>query len=54
MDRAYGEFYQLDVEMSFVEQEERNPTLDTVLRMCDALEMDIEIVLKQAQREARE
>jgi len=39
--------------ISFVEQETRNPTLDTILRMCDAMDVNIETVLKQAQREAR-
>jgi transcriptional regulator with XRE-family HTH domain len=34
----------------FVEQETRKPTLDTLLRICDALEIDFEAVLKQAKR----
>jgi transcriptional regulator with XRE-family HTH domain len=39
--------------ISFVEQETRNPTLDTVLRICDAIGIDFEAVLKRANREAR-
>ena len=37
----------------FVEQETRNPTLDSVLRICDAMDLDIEVLLKRAKREAR-
>lgn len=40
--------------VSYVETETRNPTLDTVLRICDAIGIDFEAVLKQAKREARE
>jgi transcriptional regulator with XRE-family HTH domain len=40
--------------VSFVEQEKRNPTLDSVLRICDAVGVDIETVLKRAKRAARE
>jgi transcriptional regulator with XRE-family HTH domain len=39
--------------ISFVEQETRNPTLDTVLRICDAIGVDFETVLKRAKRQAR-
>jgi transcriptional regulator with XRE-family HTH domain len=38
--------------ISFVEQETRNPTLDTVLRICDAIGIDFESVLKRAKRKA--
>lgn len=37
----------------FVEQETRNPTLDTVLRICDAIGVDFETVLKRAKRQAQ-
>lgn len=40
--------------ISFVEQETRNPTLDTLLRICDALDIDIQKVLKRAKREAQQ
>ncbi len=36
--------------ISFVEQETRNPTLDTVLRICAAMDLDFEAVLKRAKR----
>lgn len=36
----------------FVETQERNPTLDTLLRICTAMEIDFEVVLKRAKREA--
>jgi transcriptional regulator with XRE-family HTH domain len=36
----------------FVEQETRNPTLDTLLRICDAIGVDFETVLKRAKRQA--
>ena len=39
--------------VGLVEKQERNPTLDTVLRMCDAIGVDFETVLKRAKREAR-
>jgi transcriptional regulator with XRE-family HTH domain len=35
----------------FVEQETRKPTFDTLLRICDALEIDFEAVLKRAKRQ---
>jgi len=40
--------------ISFVEQETRNPTLDSLLRICDALDVDIQTVLKRATREAQQ
>lgn len=39
--------------VSYVEQEERNPTLDTLLRMCDALGVDFESVIRRAKAEAK-
>lgn len=36
--------------ISFVERELRNPTLDTLLRMGNVLEMDMADVLRQAQK----
>lgn len=40
--------------VGFVEKEQRNPTLDTILRICDAIGIDFESVLKHAKREARQ
>ena len=37
----------------FVETQKRNPTLDTLLRICAAMEIDFEAVLKRAKREAQ-
>ena len=39
--------------VSYVEQEQRNPTLDTLLRMCAALGVDFESVIRRAKAEAR-
>ena len=36
--------------ISFVERELRNPTLDTLLRMASALEVDLADVLRQSQK----
>ena len=36
--------------VSLVEREERNPTLDTLLRMATALEIDLADVIVRAQR----
>lgn len=37
----------------FVEKQERNPTLDTLLRICDAMEIQFVDVLKQATKTAK-
>ena len=39
--------------VGFVEKLERNPTLDTVLRICNALEIDIVDVLRRATKSAK-
>ena len=39
--------------VGFVEKLERNPTLDTVLRICNALEIDIVDVLHRATKSAK-
>lgn len=39
--------------VSFVEKEMRNPTLDTLLRIAAALEIDITKVINQAQSVAK-
>ena len=39
--------------ISFVEHEQRNPSLDTLLRMCIALEIDLSQVLGRAERAAK-
>ena len=39
--------------ISFVERELRNPTLDTLLRMASALEVDLADVLRQSQKATR-
>lgn len=36
--------------VSFVEQERRHPTLDTLLRICDALGLQLEDVLSEARK----
>lgn len=36
--------------VSYVEQERRHPTLDTLLRICDALGLQIEDVLSEARK----
>ena len=38
--------------VGFVEKEERNPTLDTLLRISDALEIDFVSVITRAQKSA--
>jgi len=40
--------------VSYVEREHRNPTLDTLLRMAEALEINLVDVLDRAQRAARQ
>jgi transcriptional regulator with XRE-family HTH domain len=40
--------------VSYVERGMRNPTLETLLRMAAAIQVDLSKVLKQAQRTARE
>lgn len=37
----------------FVETQKRNPTLDTLLRICTAMGIDFEVVFKRAKREAQ-
>ena len=37
----------------FVETQKRNPTLDTLLRICSAMEIDFIDVLKQATKSAK-
>jgi DNA-binding XRE family transcriptional regulator len=39
--------------IGYVESGERNPTLETVLRMAEAMNVDFEIILKRARREVR-
>lgn len=34
--------------LSYVEQEERNPSLDVLLRITEALEVDLEDIVRQA------
>jgi transcriptional regulator with XRE-family HTH domain len=38
--------------VGFVEKEERNPTLDTLLRITHALDLDLAEVIKNAQKAA--
>jgi len=38
--------------VGFVEKEERNPTLDTLLRISDALEVDFVKIMARAQKTA--
>jgi transcriptional regulator with XRE-family HTH domain len=40
--------------LSYVEQEERNPSLDLMLRVSEALEIKLEEVLRKARRDAEE
>ena len=40
--------------VSYVEREMRNPTLDTLLRLSGALELDLAVLLKRAQKAARQ
>ena len=39
--------------ISLVEHEERNPSLDTLLRICEALKTDLSVVVSKAERAAR-
>ena len=39
--------------ISFVEEEERNPTLDSLLRICDSMEINFIDVLKRATKAAK-
>lgn len=39
--------------VGMVEKQERNPTLDTLLRMCSALGVDFESVVRRAKAEAK-
>lgn len=39
--------------VGFVEKQTRNPTLDTVLRICDAIGIDFNDVLKRATKPAK-
>jgi transcriptional regulator with XRE-family HTH domain len=39
--------------ISLVEHEQRNPSLDTLLRICIALEIDLSNVLSRAERAAK-
>lgn len=38
--------------VSYVERQERNPTLDTLLRLSEALEIDLADLIQRAQRAA--
>jgi transcriptional regulator with XRE-family HTH domain len=39
--------------ISLVEHEHRNPSLDTLLRICHALKIELSTVMNQAERNAR-
>lgn len=39
--------------ISLVEHEHRNPSLDTLLRICIALEIDLSTILNRAERAAK-
>ena len=39
--------------ISLVEHEQRNPSLDTLLRICHALKVELSAVLNQAERTAK-
>lgn len=39
--------------ISLVEHEQRNPSLDTLLRICGALEIELSVVLSRAERAAK-
>lgn len=39
--------------ISLVEHDERNPSLDTLMRICIALGIELSTVLAQAEREAK-
>lgn len=40
--------------ISLVEHEERNPSLDTVMRICVALQIELSTVLARAERDAKQ
>ena len=40
--------------ITFIETEERNPTLDTLLRIADALEISLDKMIKDCRRAAEE
>jgi transcriptional regulator with XRE-family HTH domain len=37
--------------VSYIEQEERNPSLDTLLRITDALQINLDDVIKRARED---
>jgi transcriptional regulator with XRE-family HTH domain len=39
--------------ISLVEHEERNPSLDTLLRICHALKIELSAILSRAERAAK-
>jgi len=39
--------------IGYVEREMRNPTLETVLRMAEGLELDLATIIKKAQKRVR-
>jgi transcriptional regulator with XRE-family HTH domain len=39
--------------VSYVEQEERNPSLDTLLRLARALKINLDDIIRRARRNAR-
>ena len=39
--------------ISFIEQKHRNPTLDSLLRIADVLEVDITTLIRRAQKRAK-
>ena len=39
--------------VGFIEQRRRNPTLDTLLRISEVLEIDITTVIRRAQKRAK-
>ena len=43
-----GVSYQM---VGYVEQEKRNPTLDTLLRICSALDLDLATIIRRASRQ---
>jgi len=38
--------------VSYVERDMRNPSLDTLLRMCDALGIELDSVIRRAKKTA--
>ena len=40
--------------VGYVEQEKRNPTLDTLLRICSALDLDLATVIRRANRAVKQ